>query len=327
MKFIPKFLSVALSIFTIATSNADYITDNVTVTGGTFGNGTSFKGQAVSTFKIGTKEITFADWQTVRTYAAANGFDIGSAGSGSGSTNPVEKVSWYDAVKWCNAASLLNSKTPVYTNSLKVSSITRSSTTATVNTLLPHNRVTGDSVTISGAVQSSYNITANVTVVNAVTFTYTVAGSPVSPATGTIVATGTYKSGEEVPAVNASANGYRLPTEKEWEWAAIGGTLVNTPLPFAFAGSNDPSGVCWSQTNSPTSTQPVATKTANQLSIYDMSGNVFEWCFDDITGVVGRRIRGGGWTVNADSCRIDNRGYPAPQRQENGFGLRITTNP
>jgi len=255
MKFIPKFLSVALSIFTIATSNADYITDNVTVTGGTFGNGTSFKGQAVSTFKIGTKEITFADWKTVRTYAAANGFDIGSAGSGSGSTNPVEKVSWYDAVKWCNAASLLNSKTPVY-----------------------------------------------------------------------IVATGTYKSGEEVPAVNAAANGYRLPTEKEWEWAAIGGTLVNTPLPFAFAGSNDPSGVCWSQTNSPTSTQPVGTKTANQLSIYDMSGNAFEWCFDDITGVVGRRIRGGGWTVNADSCRIDNRGYPAPQRQENGFGLRISTN-
>ena len=253
MKFIPKFLSVALSIFTIATSNADYITDNVTVTGGTFGNGTSFKGQAVSTFKIGTKEITFADWQTVRTYAAANGFDIGSAGSGSGSTNPVEKVSWYDAVKWCNAASLLNSKTPVYT--------------------------------VNGA---------------------------------------TYKTGEVVPTVNPAANGYRLPTEKEWEWAAIGGTLTNG---YVYSGNNTASAVCWSSTNSPTSSQPVATKAANELAIYDMSGNVFEWCFDDITGVVGRRIRGGGWTVNADSCRIDNRGYPAPQRKENGFGLRITTNP
>lgn len=252
MKFIPKFLVVALSALTIVTSNAAYNTDIVYVPGGTFGNGTSFKGKTVVGFNIGTKEITWTDWQTVRTYAAANGFDIGSSGSGSGANNPVEKVSWYDAVKWCNAASLLNGLTPVYTTN------------------------------------------------NA-----------------------TYKTGEVIPTVNTSANGYRLPTEKEWEWAAIGGVDTNG---YVYSGSNDPTEVCWSSTNTPTSSQPVATKGANELLIYDMSGNVFEWCFDDITGVVGRRIRGGGWTVNVDSCKISNRGYPAPERQENGFGLRISQN-
>lgn len=253
MKFISKFLLVAFSSFAIVTSYADYVSDIATVTGGTFGSGTSFKGQSVSTFKIGTKEITWADWQTVRTYAVANGFDIGSSGSGSGNTNPAESVSWYDAVKWCNAASLLNGKTPVY-------------------------RTSGNA---------------------------------------------TYKKGEEVPTVLSSANGYRLPTEKEWEWAAIGGTLTQG---YVYSGSNTANTVCWSRDNTPTSSQPVATKTANELGIYDMSGNVFEWCFDDVAGVVGRRIRGGGWTVNADSCQISNRGYPSPSRKEVGFGLRISTN-
>ena len=250
MKFIPKFLLVAFSSLSIV--SADYVSDITTVTGGTFGNGTSFNGQSVSTFKIGTKEITWADWQTVRTYAVANGFDIGTSGSGSGATNPAETISWYDAIKWCNAASLLNGKTPVYT--------------------------------VNGT---------------------------------------TYKTGEVIPSVNTSANGYRLPSEKEWEWAAIGGASTHG---YIYSGSNTANTVCWSRDNTPTSSQPVGTKAANELSIYDMSGNVFEWCFDDVTGVVGRRIRGGGWTVNADSCQISNRGYPSPARKELGFGLRISTN-
>lgn len=68
-------------------------------------------------------------------------------------------------------------------------SITRSSTTATVTTSTPHNLETGDKMTVSGASQTEYNVTASITVTGAYTFTYTVAGSPVTPATGTITYT------------------------------------------------------------------------------------------------------------------------------------------
>lgn len=69
----------------------------------------------VSTFYIGKYEVTWAEWVTVRTYAASNGYDIGGAGAGSATNHPVRTVNWYDVVKWCNARSEKEGRTPVYT--------------------------------------------------------------------------------------------------------------------------------------------------------------------------------------------------------------------
>jgi len=302
-------------------ASASAFTD-VILTGGNFTSG-PFKGQSVATFKVADAETTLTDWNTGVANKAALKFDISTPTAG-GANFPVENVSWYDAVKWCNLASINAALTPVYqTASIPVTSITRNGTTATVITNGTHSLSTGNHVTIAGATPSGYNLTTAITVANATTFTYTVNGSLTTNATGTITAGVIYKTGEVIPTVNAAANGYRLPTEKEWQWAAIGGTNQNT---FLYSGNNTASVVAWSKTNSPTGAKAVKTKAANTQNIYDMSGNVFEWIFDDVSGVVGRRVSGGGWIVDENSCQISIRGYSQPARQEAGFGFRVFTN-
>jgi formylglycine-generating enzyme required for sulfatase activity len=96
-----------------------------------------------------------------------------------------------------------------------------------------------------------------------------------------------YKTGQEMPAVDFTANGYRLPTEAEWEWAARGG--VNSQG-YIYSGGNDLNAVAWNVGNTANAevplffgygTGPVGVKLANELGIHDMTGNVFEMCFQD----------------------------------------------
>ena len=325
MKFLKGILSVAL-FFAAANEGHAVWNTFVSVAGGTFGNGTNFKGQAAPAVKMGETEVNLTEWQGVRAYAAANGFDL-AAGSGKSSTAPVENVDWYDAVKWCNAATLQQGTlTPVYyTATLAVTALSSSGTVATAIVPTGHKLSTGNWVTVSGASVAGYNLTRSVTVTNGTAFTYRTVVSGTAAAT-TASARVWYTTGEVIPTVDVAGTGYRLPTEKEWEWSAWGGVSSGT---FTYAGSNTANTVAWTRENQPSlnaGAQPVRTKTANELSLYDMSGNVAEWCFDDAAPLYGRRVRGGGWSSDAGLSRTMNRGYRDPAKAEAAFGFRAARN-
>ena len=145
-----------------------------------------------------------------------------------------------------------------------------------------------------------------------------------------------YKIVNRIYTCDFTANGYRLPTEAEWEFAAKGGNVTKD---FKYSGHDRSDVIAWYKKNSDGGTHPVGTKLANELGIYDMSGNVWEWCWDwynkdfyltesgdNPKGPergTERCLRGGSWDSSQYSLRSANRLKDTPYKKTEFYGFRL----
>ncbi|MDP3208383.1 MAG: SUMF1/EgtB/PvdO family nonheme iron enzyme, partial [Rhodoglobus sp.] len=225
----------------------------------------------LSAFRMSRNEITQSLYLTVTGTNPSANTDGADAAS-----RPVEQVSWFDAVEFCNKLSEVEGLQPVYT--------------------------------ITGRTPSE--------------------GYPITAATVSI---------------DALKTGYRLPTESQWEYAARGGRTETTPIYHWGSDEAAATQYAWLDSNSASMTHAVGQKLQNGYDLYDMSGNVWEWCWDwsgsytsaaqtDYYGpsssLTGTRIRrGGGWGSPVANLRVSLRESSTPRFSSGYIGFRVVGPP
>ncbi len=209
-------------------------------------------GLTVGSFNIGKYQITQAE------YAAVMGTNPSEFGGNP--SHPVECVSWFKAIEYCNRRSLMEGLPPCYSY-LDYGSNPDS---------WPAGWNTND--------QNHVNVNCD-----------------------------------------WNATGYRLPTEAEREYAARGGLQTHG---YTYSGSNTVVDVGWYSGNSGSTTHEVGSKLPNELGIYDMSGNVWEWCWDPYDGSY-RVLRGGSWGSDASVCSVSGRDYVYATYSNDIVGFRV----
>jgi formylglycine-generating enzyme required for sulfatase activity len=233
----------------------------------------------VSAFFMDAAEVTKAKWDEVRSWGMTNGYTDLPVGGGKAPSHPVQMVSWFDCVKWCNARSQKEGRVPTYyTNSV---------------------------------------VSTNIVI------------APV------------YKTGQVVePYVKTMATGYRLPTEIQWQYAARGG-LSGKRYPWGdtitHSQANYSSSSSYAYDTSPTRgvhptyaigsfpyTSPTNAFSANGYGLCDMTGNVWEWCYDWFPGKIGtdRVLHGGSWFNTANYGRMVHRLYNSLGSADSSIGFR-----
>lgn len=136
------------------------------------------------------------------------------------------------------------------------------------------------------------------------------------------------KDGEgkaENAVIDPAANGYRLPTEAEWEFAARGGNPFSENWANLYNLSNtSPDAVAWFTGNSDGKTHDVKTKAANEFGMYDLNGNVWEWCYNPWSNNVMRRaMRGGSYRKPAEGVTVVSRDFAPVSKKYDDVGFRV----
>lgn len=240
----------------------------VQIDGGTFFNGTD--SVSVSSFYLDQFELTQREYLDVMGNNPSYFRSVANA--------PVESVSWFDAIEYCNRRSLFEGYKPVYSYA--------------------------NSGTNPGTWPEGWNLDFN----NHLKITW-----------------------------DRTADGYRLPTEMEWMWAARGGLLSRG---VKYSGSKKIDAVAWYQKNSDSRTHTVGTKICQELPLWDMSGNVMEWVWDihgpypaeaqkDPAGPDNgstRVLRGGAYNRPALYAEVSHRESENPTMQADHIGFRVCRN-